>query len=115
MRLGSMNRHPTRGRQSQRTGAHALELGAVASAAGMTPHERLQLLDPLLWRRVGGKEGLDAARVALLLAAQDLEQLDHPAGVPTGAREDLQPRPVRLALVVTAELQEGAVGHRAGG
>ena len=46
-----------------------------------------------------------------LLAAQDLHELRQASRVPTGALHDLQADPIRVALVVAAELQHVAPGE----
>lgn len=62
-----------------------------------------------------GKENLNGSAIAFLFAAKHLEQLDHAAAIPPGLRQDLQANPVRVPFVITAELEEHAVGEQRAG
>ena len=72
-------------------------------------------LDTVLGCWMARKEDLDARRVALRFALEDLEQLHHAPPVPPGATQQLQSHSIGFTLVVSAEFQEHAVREQSSG
>src|SRR5262245_58680904 len=91
--------HRTRRRHLLQPRLDGLELPAVARATGPPRHCPLQPLESILRRRMGRKEGFDAARIASCLALKNLEELNHPARVPPRPSQQLQTHLVGLTLV----------------
>src|SRR5438309_1101063 len=107
---GSLS-HGTWGRQLQRARLDRAELLRIADTTAAARGRCCELRDSIRRRRMRREEHVDRARIALLRLTQRLEQLDHPAPVPSGLRHDLQSDSIRLALIVPGEFQEHAVGH----
>ena len=87
---------------------------AVARAALLSLHLRCRLSI-----RSCGEGWLERKASTLLwvaprLPCEHLEQLDHPAPTPPGAREDRHPCLVGLAFFVAVELQKDAAGQHTG-
>src|SRR5688500_10003699 len=85
--------------QTQRARLRAAEGRAVGAAAAARAERAAQQRRAFAGPRMRREKDLDRPRIAALLVAQLLHEVDHPARVPPGALHDLQPDPIGLALV----------------